>query len=676
MEDRLKLCVGRWPDSQRREPHRIGGSDSDRVRVQDPGGAVQPWVRVRGFRVLGFWVREVADVIGATVLGRFAMSHGCGGVVRLGVALLMLGLFSGVGGPVVAASDGFSDLGEAGVHEGAVRALAADGVFEGTGCGTGRFCPADPVERWVMAVWLVRVLDGGDPGGSGSSRFADVDASLWWAPYVERLADLGVTAGCATGPARFCPRDSVSRAQMATFLVRAFGLASGPDAGFVDVGGGVHAAGINALAASGVTSGCATGPARFCPDRDVTRAQMSSFLNRSRNQPALSVLITSTHPDPVVGSFEVEIRFSQPVTDFTQGDLDVVNGTVTDMAGSGSSYRATIRPAADGTIVVRIAESTVGQPDAGNLGSGLFTRTHASDGTAGGPGIDTWSRAAVIEAYAAEFQRTEPDPGYTGNTSECVAGETSQEYRDSVVRRVNWYRQMAGLPAVAEREQYSQAAQQTALMMSAEGALSHHPDQNWACYTARGAATAALSNLGLGSAGVSGIDGYMQDSGLHNISVGHRRWILYPQLREVGTGNIPAGRRANALHVQDDHTRSTRPDVREERGFVAWPPSGYIPARTLWGRWSFTLPNADFGAATVEVTNDHGPVQVQILTRAGFLERGIVWAVDGRTDSQPLSQPTDGDLCYTITISNVYVAGAKQTPFQYATCVLDLTAHT
>ena len=219
-------------------------------------------------------------------LGRFELSRdGGGGVVarvRAGVVgLLLVGLVAGTGG-VAGGADGFSDVGEAGVHEGAVRALVADGVFEGTECGTDLFCPAGSVERWVMAVWLVRVLDDGDPVGSGSSRFVDVDAALWWSPFVERLADLGVTAGCATGPARFCPRGSVSRAQMATFLTRAFGLASGPDAGFADVGGSVHAAGINALAGSGVTAGCATGPARFCPDRDVTRAQMSSFLNRAR----------------------------------------------------------------------------------------------------------------------------------------------------------------------------------------------------------------------------------------------------------------------------------------------------------------------------------------------------------------------------------------------------------
>ena len=203
---------------------------------------------------------------------------------------------------------------------------------------------------------------------------------------------------------------------------------------------------------------------------------MSSFLNRARTLLPLLVQITSASTDPMMGSFDVEIRFSQPVTDFTQQDLDVVNGRVTDLAGSGSSYRATIQPAADGTIVVRIPHNTVGQPDASNLGSGLFTRTHASDGTADRPGIDNWNRAAVVEAYTVEFERTEPDPGYTGNTSECVAGGTTQEYRDSVVRRVNWYRQMAGLPTVAEREQYSQAAQQTAMMMSAQGALSHHPE--------------------------------------------------------------------------------------------------------------------------------------------------------------------------------------------------------
>ena len=88
-----------------------------------------------------------------------------------------------------------------------------------------------------MAVWLVRILDGADPPPVGVSRFVDVDSSEWWAPYVERLADLGVTGGCATEPARFCPTETVTRARMASFLVRAFDLPSAGRVGSPTPGG-------------------------------------------------------------------------------------------------------------------------------------------------------------------------------------------------------------------------------------------------------------------------------------------------------------------------------------------------------------------------------------------------------------------------------------------------------
>ena len=198
------------------------------------------------------------------------------------VVAVLVGSVLGVdAGAVGAASEGFSDLDAAGVHRSAVEGLAADGVFEGTECAPGEFCPGDAVQRWVMAVWLVRILDGADPAAVGLTRFADVDASQWWAPYVERLADLGVTGGCATGPARFCPTETVTRGQMASFLVRAFGLAGGRSGRFVDTGGSVHEPNIDALAAAGVTAGCTTsGPRRYCPGRDTNRAQMATFLTR------------------------------------------------------------------------------------------------------------------------------------------------------------------------------------------------------------------------------------------------------------------------------------------------------------------------------------------------------------------------------------------------------------
>ena len=181
-----------------------------------------------------------------------------------------------------AATEPFSDIAEAGVHRANVEILAARGIFEGTECAVGRFCPDVPIPRWVMAVWMVRALDGADPAPMDRSRFADVDEGAWWSIHVERLGDLGITRGCEVEPPRFCPDSPVTRAQMATFLTRAFRLPSVPDAGFTDVGqSATHLPDINSLAAAGITSGCAVDPARYCPGRATTRAQMATFLTRA-----------------------------------------------------------------------------------------------------------------------------------------------------------------------------------------------------------------------------------------------------------------------------------------------------------------------------------------------------------------------------------------------------------
>jgi len=186
--------------------------------------------------------------------------------------------------PLVDGPAGFSDVDAGSVHRAAVESLGARGVFEETECGLGRFCPGDPVKRWEMAVWLVRILDGADPDPLYYvvSRFADIDIVDWWAPHVERLAELGVTTGCSKEPARFCPYETVTRAQMASFLVRAFKLPPAHQAGFTDVVDGVHAANINSLAASGITTGCQTHPPAYCPGQNTTRDQMATFLTRAR----------------------------------------------------------------------------------------------------------------------------------------------------------------------------------------------------------------------------------------------------------------------------------------------------------------------------------------------------------------------------------------------------------
>ena len=161
-----------------------------------------------------------------------------------------------------------------------VADLQSRGIFEGTECDEG-FCPNQPLPRWQMAVWMIRALEEAKPAAV-SSRFADIEVDVWWMPYTERLADLGITVGCKSEPLKYCPDRAVSRAQMATFLYRAFSLpeAEAP-AGFEDVLSDHWAASyINALAASGITVGCKSEPLRYCPSRSVTRAQMATFIYR------------------------------------------------------------------------------------------------------------------------------------------------------------------------------------------------------------------------------------------------------------------------------------------------------------------------------------------------------------------------------------------------------------
>ena len=189
---------------------------------------------------------------------------------------------------------GFSDSADAGVHRPAVDALAGWGYFERTGCDPDRFCPWDPIERWVMAVWLVQAL-GYTPYDTDTSRFDDVSADEWWSPYAERIARLEVTSGCKRAPLRYCPDQPVTRGQMARFLVNALRIEEAPSVGFVDTDGTTHEAAIDALAASGITSGCNRETLSFCPDDPVTRGQMATFLHRAIGRSDRAILAVLYH---------------------------------------------------------------------------------------------------------------------------------------------------------------------------------------------------------------------------------------------------------------------------------------------------------------------------------------------------------------------------------------------
>ena len=197
---------------------------------------------------------------------------------------LAAGMVATVAAPAAAQGDTpFADVPDDAYYTVPVTELADDGVFAGTLCDAG-FCPGEPMDRATMAVWMVRVLDGQDPKAVSQTRFNDADPAGFHAPFIERMAELGVTGGCGDGT-NYCPDRAVPRAEMAVFLTRGFDLAEGPDPGFSDVSSDAwYATAVAALAASGITGGCGDGTT-FCPSRDTTRAQMATFLHRALTAP-------------------------------------------------------------------------------------------------------------------------------------------------------------------------------------------------------------------------------------------------------------------------------------------------------------------------------------------------------------------------------------------------------
>lgn len=160
--------------------------------------------------------------------------------------------------------------------EGAIEAVAARGITRGCDPTGQVFCPRDTVTRGQMAAFLVRALGLTETGGSSF-----VDVSGTFATDIDRLATAGITRGCNPPKNdRFCPNDPVTRAQMAAFLVRGFDLTATSGKTFSDVPPGhPYRTDIDRLATAGVTTGC--GGTKFCPNDPVTRGQMAAFLQRA-----------------------------------------------------------------------------------------------------------------------------------------------------------------------------------------------------------------------------------------------------------------------------------------------------------------------------------------------------------------------------------------------------------
>lgn len=303
----------------------------------------------------------------------------------------------------------------------------------------------------------------------------------------------------------------------------------------------------------------------------------------------------------------------------------------------------------------------------------------AGYGDVTGLSVDTGDRLAVLDFYHCIYLASEgyaARMGWVGNIGSCDEGTVAAVFHDDTLRRINYFRAMAGLPGnIAFSAVKNAKCQEAALIMARNGGLSHDPigeHPTWSCLTADGDEAAGASNLSFSTGpdydGPAAIDGQMYDAGVYNVPVGHRRWLLYSRAQEMANGGIPGQGSygsAAAIWVIGNFKAAPSPAPR-----VAWPPAGYVPYTVVYPRWSFSLPGGNFDSATVTMSRGGNPVTATKIhptpssPAAGYGDPTIVWEPQGLPTGAPAA-----DTTYTVTISGV--TGVSPSSYTYDVTIID-----
>jgi hypothetical protein len=186
------------------------------------------------------------------------------------------------------------------VHEGGIEAIAAQNITIGCNPPANiHYCPRDSVTRGEMAVFLARAFS---LPATGTDFFTD-DNAAFYEGAANKLAAAGLTVGCA--PDRYCGDRNITRGEMAAMLARVLKLPASSQNWFADDNGHIFEGAINRIADRGITKGCnPPSNTSFCPNDLVKRDEMATFITRalqltSMKPPAVRIFGPGAH---VVGS--------------------------------------------------------------------------------------------------------------------------------------------------------------------------------------------------------------------------------------------------------------------------------------------------------------------------------------------------------------------------------------
>jgi uncharacterized protein (TIGR03437 family) len=221
----------------------------------------------------------------------------------------------------------FNDVAPTAYYFDAVNLLSLQGIT--AGCGNSDYCPSQDVTRAEMAIFIVRMVIGSDNFTYNlTPYFDDVSPTSFGFKWIQKLDELGITAGCGNND--YCPNETVTRAQMAIFIIRArYGATTAFDYPSTPYFSDVPSTGfgfewIQRMKFDNITAGCSA--TDYCPNNPVTRQDMAIFLMRggfNRLLPLTEPVLFSATPNTIPLGATETITVTGNATDFTQGTISV-----------------------------------------------------------------------------------------------------------------------------------------------------------------------------------------------------------------------------------------------------------------------------------------------------------------------------------------------------------------
>lgn len=260
----------------------------------------------------------------------------------------------------------------------------------------------------------------------------------------------------------------------------------------------------------------------------------------------------------------------------------------------------------------------------------------------------------------------------------CDEGVLKESEKNAALKAVNEIRALHGLKPVSYNYHDDIFASKSALISVANNDIEHHPPKSAQCYSTQGALGSETSNLHIDYEGSYEKSVYDADFAMMRFlvddevpSLGHRRWMLFPFLKEISYGRVDGTpivtdkfsivTSVSLKVISDEIADISDTDIH----FVAYPYENY-PSKYFKHGWysSFSVlvdkenrwdnSDVDYSHAKILVTDEKGvALRVKDISfnKKNFgLSNIIQWKIVG----------TKNNTKYQVKIENVLVKGEKK----------------